>query len=92
MKKATKELQLKIDAMNNIQSDIITRINELQEDLKYLSPSNSSAAFELENQFVNEMRSLTDCFFDNPLNYEKILSNIKNCERTYKERKQVFSN
>jgi len=92
MKKATKELQLKIDAMNNIQSDIITRINELQENLRYLSPSNSSAAFELENQFVNEMRSLTDCFFDNPLNYEKILSNIKNCERTYKERKQVFSN
>lgn len=92
MKKVTKELQLKLDAMNNIPAEIVNRINELQENLRYLSPSNSSDSVGLESRFVEEMRVLSSCFADNPLNIEKIISNIKNCERTYKERKQVFSN
>lgn len=92
IKKATKELQLKLDAMNNIPAEIVNRINELQENLRYLSPSNSSDAIGLESKFVEEMRALSSCFADNPINIEKIISNIKNCERTYKERKQVFSN
>jgi hypothetical protein len=92
MKKVTKELQLKLDAMNDIPAEIVNRINELQENLRYLSPSNSSDSLGLESKFVEEMRVLSSCFVDNPLNFEKIISNIKNCERTYKERKQVFSN
>lgn len=92
MKKATKELQLKLDAMNNIPPEIISRINELQENLRYLSPSNNSDALVLESKFVEELRILSNCFSDNSLNMEVVISNIKNCERTYKERKQVFSN
>ena len=92
MKKVTKELQLKLDAMNNIPAEIVNRINELQENLRYLSPSNNSVSIGIESKFVEEMRVLSNCFADNPLNMEKIISNIKNCERTYKERKQVFSN
>jgi hypothetical protein len=91
MKKVTKELQLKLDAMNNVPNEIITRISELQENLRFLSPSNSSESLGLESKFIEEMRVLSDCFADNSLNMEKIISNIKNCERTYKERKQVFS-
>jgi len=92
MKKVTKELQLKLDAMNNIPAEIVNRINELQENLRYLSPSNSGDAIDLESKFVEEIRILNNCFVDNPLDIEKIISNIKNCERTYKERKQIFSN
>ena len=92
MKKVTKELQLKLDAMNNIPIEIINRINELQENLRYLSPSNNSDALVLESKFVEEIRMLNNCFSDNPLNIEIVISNIKNCERTYKERKQIFSN
>lgn len=92
MKKATKELQLKLDAMNNIPPEIISRINELQENLRYLSPSNNNEALVLESKFVEEVKKLSNCFSDNPLNMEVVISNIKNCERTYKERKQVFSN
>jgi len=92
MKKATKELQLRLDAMDNIPAEIVTRINELQENLRYLSPSNNSDSVVLETKFVEEIRFLSKCFLDDPLNMEKIKINIKNCERTYKERKQVFSN
>jgi len=92
MKKVTKELQLKLDSMNNIPAEIVNRINELQENLRYLSPSNNSVSMDLEDKFVDEMRVLSNCFVDSPLNMEKIIINIKNCERIYKDRKKVFSN
>jgi hypothetical protein len=92
MKKATKEIQLKIDQMKNIPTDIINKLNDLQENLRFLSPCNNSNAYELEAKFVEEMRALNGCFFDIPLNIEKINDNIQNCNRTLKERKQVFSN
>lgn len=91
MKKTTRELQLKLDRMTDIPVDVILRINNLQENIRFLSPCNNNRATELEKQFVEEMRMLHDCFVDIPLNIAKIQDNIKNCERTYKERKQVFS-
>lgn len=92
MKKATKEIQLKIDQMKNIPTDIVNKLNDLQENLRFLSPCNNSNAYELEAKFVEDMRALNGCFFDIPLNLEKINDNIQNCNRTLKERKQVFSN
>jgi hypothetical protein len=92
MKKVTKELQIMVDAKSGIPSEIVSRINEIQENLRYLSPCNNSNAYELENQFVNEIRNLILCFIDNELNIEKINNKLKNCERTLKERKQIFSN
>ena len=92
MKKATKELQLKLDAMSNIPIEIIYRINELQENLRYLSPSNNCDTLVLENKFVEEVRTLSDCFSNDPLNIEIVISKIKNCERIFMEYKQVFSN
>jgi len=92
MKKATKEIQLKIGQMKNIPNDIVNKLNDLQENLRFLSPCNNSNAYELEAKFVEDMRALNGCFFDIPLNLEKINDNIQNCNRTLKERKQVFSN
>ena len=91
MKKTTRELQLKLDRMTDIPEDIIQRINNLQENIRFLSPCNNNRATELEKQFVEEMRKLDDCFVNLPLNIDNIQDNIKNCERTCKERKQVFS-
>jgi len=92
MKKITKEVQLKFDQMTNIPDDIISKINELQENLRYISPSNNIEAIELEENYVNQMRLVSNCLFDIPLNFDKIKENIKNCEINYKERKQIFSN
>ncbi|MBI9041680.1 hypothetical protein [Lutibacter sp.] len=92
MKKATKEVQLKIDQMKNIPMDIINKLKDLQENLRFLSPSNNRNANELEAKFVEEMRVLNGCFFDIPLDLEKINDKIQNCNRTLIERKQVFSN
>jgi hypothetical protein len=92
MKRELKELQIKLDNLKNVPDEIITRINELNDNLRYLSPSNNDEALFLENKFVTEVRTLSSCFSDSTLNLELILKNIKNCERIFKERKNVFSN
>lgn len=92
MKKATKEVQMQIDHVKNIPTDIINKLNDLQENLRFLSPSNNGNAYELEAKFVEEMRVLKGCFLDIPFNLEKINDNIHNCNCTLTERKQVFSN
>ena len=92
MKKATKEVQLKLDQMTEIPVEIISKLNELQENLRYISPSDNQDAIELEGNFITQMKAVSNCFFDIPLNFDRIIGNIKNCERTYKERKQIFSN
>lgn len=92
MKKATKKVQLKIDEMKNIPADIIDKLNDLQENLRFISPCSNTDAIELEEKYIKELRALNGCFFDIPLNLEKINDNIQICNRTLKERKQVFSN
>ncbi|MEI6822449.1 MAG: hypothetical protein WCL51_10965 [Bacteroidota bacterium] len=92
MKKITKEVQLKFDQMTNIPDDIISKVNELQESLRYISPTNNVEAIELESKYVNQMRIVSNCLIENPLDFDKIIENINNCKRNYKERKQIFSN
>jgi hypothetical protein len=91
MKKATKRLQLKLDALSSMPDEFTRRINELQENLRFLSPCNDSSASELEAQYIQKINELSQHFSEVPLNTEKIVMFIKDCERTYKERKQIFS-
>lgn len=92
MKKATKELQNKLAMLNNIPTDIISRVNDIQENLRFLSPSNNVEAIDLEDKFVNQIYVLSNCFTVESLDVDDVFSKIKNCELTYKERKQIFSN
>ena len=92
MKKATKEVQLKLNQMKDIPADLIIRTTVLQDNLRFISPCNNQEAFDLEINFLNEIKTVQDCLFDTPLNYDRIIENIQNCERIFKERKQSFSN
>lgn len=92
MKRATKGLQIQLDNAHTVPVEIINRIKELQENLRYLSPSNSSDAYALEDRFLDQIKSLSNCFLEDPINMEEVTGNIKNCERTYQERKNAYSN
>jgi uncharacterized protein (UPF0333 family) len=92
MKKATKDVMLRLEKMQNIPSDINSRINLLYENLRFISPSDNKDAFKLESDYLIEINAVKDCLFDIPLNQDKIKENIQHCESTYKERKQIFSN
>ena len=88
----TNEIQSKLKQMKDIPVELSTRINTLKENLRFISPSNNNDAFELETKFLNELKAIQERLFDIPLNNDKIIENIQNCERFFKERKQIFSN
>lgn len=91
LKKETKKVQLKLDQMKDISKEIINNMNDLQENLRYLSPCDNPEAFELEASFFLQMKAINDCLFITPIDNEQIIEQIENCKRTYQERKQLFS-
>lgn len=95
MKKETKKVQLKLEKMKDISKDIskdiINITNDLQENLRYLSPCDNPDAFELEASYLLQMRAVNDSLLITPIDDEHILEQIENCKRTYLERKQLFS-
>ena len=91
MKKSTKRVQLKLDQMKDISNDIINSMNDLQENLRYLSPCDNPEAFELEASFLIQMKAVNDSLLITPIDDEHIIEQIENCKRTYLERKQLFS-
>jgi len=92
MKKLTNEVKNQVDEIKNIPQEILTRINELHENLRFISPCNDIKAFELESKFIEDIKELDICFQNESIDFEKVIKYIKNCERIYKERKQVSSN
>jgi hypothetical protein len=91
MKKATKDVGLRLEQLKNIQPNIFTRVSALQEQLRYLSPCNNQSALILEENYLKEMQAVRDLLYG-PFDEEKIMERIKNCEVTYRERKHNYSN
>lgn len=91
MKKVTREIKLKADLTKNIPSDINSRVTELLENLRFISPGNDAEAINLESQYLKELRELQDCLFFNPLNYDKSIEILQKCEQTYNERRRIYS-
>jgi hypothetical protein len=92
LKNATKDLQLKIETLNNVPIEITNKISALQENLRYLSPCNTRESNILESKFLEGIKTLNNDFSVSPLNIEKLNANIKNVEGIYKLRKQTGSN
>ncbi len=92
MKKATNDVKLRIDQMKGMPADLIVRITTLLDNMRFISPGDNNDAIVLETDYLKEIKTVHDCLFEIPINYEKITENISNCERVYNERKKVYSN
>lgn len=92
IKSAIKKIQFKLETLEDIPSSITSSFKTLQENYRFISPSNNQIALELEKEVLGEINSVYDYLFLNPINYEKINLKIQKCESIYKERKQISSN
>lgn len=93
MRRAARKLQTKVECCAEpVSPDHKGRVNELLDNLRYLSPANSDEAAELENEFVEIVSQLARCFEDYSLNQQTIESKLREAENIFKNRKNVFSN
>ena len=93
MKRAMRKLQTKVDCCTEpISPDHRGRIAELGENLRYISPSNSPEASEIENEFIEVVSRIALRFEEYSLNQETIERELREAESIYKNRKNIYSN
>jgi hypothetical protein len=77
--------------MNGISSELKFRLNKISEDLRYVSPSNSVDALDIESTLLAMVNRINDLLYHYENNKESIELTVKQCEKLIKERKQVYS-
>ena len=93
MQKAMRKLKTKVDCcMEPINPEHKGRINDLAENLRYISPSNVDEAFEMEQEFVRVIESLAHRFEDYELNKDRVERELREAESIYRNRKNIFNN
>jgi hypothetical protein len=69
------------------------QINQLEENIRFISPANSAQAMILESNLIDEINGLEHYIKTySPIDNKIIRDRINKCEITIKERKQVYSN
>lgn len=91
MRRAAKALYN--DAMDNgtVPAELTARLSKLVEELRFVAPSNSSSAVELEESFVKIANSMRDIILFS-MGDENLATELSKLERTLKERKSEYSN
>jgi multisubunit Na+/H+ antiporter MnhC subunit len=92
IKMAVTNLKDKMNDLSNLPESFINRINSLEENLRFISPSANQEAYNLEQQFITTINDIAFAVSNFSMNEEKIESNLKKVERIYQNRKQIYSN
>jgi len=90
MKTAMQQLKDKTNGTDGLPEQLTQRIDALEENLRFISPANSSDAYELEKTFIEIVNELKFAISDYSMNEERIESNLKKLERIYQNRKSVL--
>jgi len=91
MKDAMRNLKDRMNHIDGLPGAFKRKIDTLEEDLRFISPSNNREAHELETSFVRIINDIGFAVSDFSMNQEKIEGDLKNLERIYQNRKNIYS-
>jgi hypothetical protein len=91
MKTAMRQLKDKMNDIGGLPENFVKRINALEENLRFISPSNNSETYDLERSFVKIVTDIQFAISNFSMNEEQIESNLKKLERVYQNRKDIYS-
>lgn len=75
---------------HGLPSDINSRICRLRDDVRYISPSASEEAQELDRMIEGEATTIRYSLSDYKLNRDQISATLSNLERHFSQRKQTY--
>jgi len=87
MSNAMRRLNEKVDEIRNFPPHFTRRIKMMEENLRFLAPSDKQEAHELEHSFVETVENMAFVISDLTINKEQIELNLKKLERLYQNRK-----
>jgi hypothetical protein len=91
MKAAMRQLKDKMNDLSELPETFTQRIDTLEDNLRFISPSDNGEAYDLERSFVAALNEIRVAVSDFSTNEERIESNLKKLERIYQNRKNIFS-
>lgn len=91
MKTAIRLLKNKMNDLENIPINFTSRINTLEEGLRFMSPINNEEAYDLEHSFINILNDISSAMTDFSMGKTEIESNLVKIERIYQRRKNLYS-
>jgi hypothetical protein len=92
MKSAMRRLKDKMNDLPELPGSFTNRINSLEEGLRFISPANNEEAYNLERSFTNTLGDISSAIPSYSMNEAEIENNLKNLERIYQNRKNIYSN
>lgn len=92
MRHALASLSETMAGLPELPDSLTERIHRIEEDLRYVSPSATSEAADLERQFTDIAGSIASALPDYRLNRETIETLTAKAERICKRRKALYSN
>lgn len=91
MKSVMQGLKYKMSNNLELPDYFINRINELEKNLRFVSPSNKQEANNLEISFIDTLNNISIEIYDFAMNEESIKKNLQKCEWIYQRRKNIYS-
>ncbi|MDX9920571.1 MAG: hypothetical protein RB289_11415 [Paludibacter sp.] len=92
LKNAMRDLKNKLNELPGLPDSFVRRVETLDEGLRYIAPANSVEAYELEHAITQIVRDISYAVTDYALNEEAIDAYLRKAERTYQNRKSIYSN
>ncbi|MDR0939636.1 MAG: hypothetical protein LBN29_09890 [Mediterranea sp.] len=92
MKTAMRDLRDKMSETPDLPRSFGERVESLEERLRFVSPSNSQEAYDLESSFAKTVNDIARAISNFQMNEEAIGNNLNKLERIYQNRKAVYSN
>lgn len=90
MRTAMRSLKDRMYSVSNLPQSVVSRINRLEEDIRYISPSASAEARDYERRFVSAMTDLSVMISNYAMNESKIENVLSAAERIYQNRKSIY--
>jgi hypothetical protein len=91
MKTAMRQLKDKMNDLSELPETFTQRIDTLEDNLRFILPSDNGEAYELERSFAETLNEIKFAVSDFSMNEERIESNLKKLERIYQNRKTILS-
>ena len=91
MKSATRRLQDAVFVCSDVDHDIRTMIDEIQQNIRYLSPVKSSEAKDIENDYVSKVNALIPAFINYKMNEDSIAKQLSLLKHLIDNRKKIYN-
>ena len=92
LKQTSNALKANLIGKTNISPAVIQRLERLEEEIRYISPSNLPEAATLENQLAATLHNINMELGNYEMNAQHIETMLQQAEFTFKNRKSLYSN